>query len=269
MSGRLRNLPAYLQLTSMVVQTAYAYRFEIVLYMVSMVLQIYLLRVVWTAVYAGRESVAGLPLPALITYLTLAQVQTTLLMPDLAWRLHRRVREGTIAIDLARPAPFLSQLLAQTVGDTAAYLPFAALAFPLAALAGNVQPPASPAAALLYLVSLALAYLVTVLIGLLIGLLAFWTLEFSGFMLMYRFVNAFFAGALVPLTFFPDWLRTVAELLPFQTQAFLPVSIYLGQLQGADALGAVGVQAVWVALLAGLAGFGWRRAMYRVVVQGG
>ena len=122
-----RDLPAYLQLASVVVQTAYAYRVEIILYMVSMVLQIYLLRVVWTAVYAGRESAAGLDLPTLISYLTLAQLQTTALLPDLAWRLHRRVREGTIAIDLARPLPFLNQMLAQTAGDTARWLPFVAL----------------------------------------------------------------------------------------------------------------------------------------------
>lgn len=264
-----QRLPAYLQMMSMVARIAYVYRFDMIVYMVAMVLQIYLLRVVWTAVYAGRESAAGLDLTTLISYLTLAQIQTTVLLPDLAWRLHRRVREGTIAIDLTRPVPFLPQLLAQTAGDTAGYLPFAALALPLAMLAGGLQTPASTTAAILYLLSLVLAYLVTALIGLLIGLIAFWTLEFSGFMIMYRFVNAFLAGALVPLTFFPPWLRTLAELLPFQTQAFLPVSIYLGQAQGEAALRAIGVQAFWVVLLAGLAQVGWRRAMGRVIVQGG
>ena len=264
-----RALPAYVQLVSMRVQTLLAYRFRLALDLISLALQIYLLRMVWTAVYAGQETVGGIALPTLITYLTLAQLQTWVMQPELAWEIEDRIRDGKVAIDLARPVPYLPQLLAQQVGSTAGLALLVVAALPVALLVGSLQPPASLQAGLLYLVSLTLAYLITVLIGLIIGLIAFWTLEFGGFMMMYSFINAFFSGALMPLTFFPAWLRAVAELLPFQTQAFLPISIYLGQLQGAAALRALGVQAVWVLLLAGLVNVVWRRAMRRVIVQGG
>lgn len=269
MSTMVSNLPAYVQLAGMRAQTLYAYRFQVVLELASMVLQIYLLRMVWTAVYAGQASAPGIDLGTLISYLTLAQIQTWVMQPNLGWAIEERIRDGTVAIDLARPVPFLPQMLAQQVGETAGLLPFVAVALPVALLVGGLQPPASPAAAGLYAVSLALAYLITVLIGVALGLIAFWTLEFSGFMMMYTFINAFFSGALVPLTFFPAWLRTLAELLPFQTQAFLPVSIYLGQLQGEAAARAIGVQLVWVVLLAAVIRLGWGRAVRRVIVQGG
>ena len=251
------------------IQSIYAYRFRVALALLSLVLQIYLLRMVWTAVYAGQETVAGLSLGTLITYLTLAQIQTWAIYPELAWEIEDRIRDGKVAIDLARPVPYLPQLLAQQAGSTAGLLPLVAAALPLALLVGSLQPPASPMGGLLYLVSLVLAYLITVLIGLAIGLIAFWTLEFGGFMMMYSFVNAFFSGALMPLTFFPPWLRTLAEVLPFQTQAFLPISIYLGQLQGESALRAIGVQVLWIILLGSLVHVVWTRAMHRVIVQGG
>jgi ABC-2 type transport system permease protein len=105
--------------------------------------------------------------------------------------------------------------------------------------------------------------------GLLMGMIAFWTLETSGIQAIYRFANLFFAGGLVPLWLFPQTVRTVAELLPFQTQANIPVSIYVGRLAGADALRGLGVQAVWVVILGLLVRVMWGRAMRKVVIQGG
>ncbi len=100
-------------------------------------------------------------------------------------------------------------------------------------------------------------------------LVTFWTVETSGFFVIYRFANQFFAGALVPLWFFPPALRTLADLLPFQTQAHLPLAIYFGMLTGPDLLRALGIQAGWVVILALLARWLWGRAYRRLVIQGG
>jgi ABC-2 type transport system permease protein len=259
----------YLRMAGMMVQAGYAYRWQIAIELASTLLQIYLLRVVWTAVYAGRESVAGVPLPALIAYLTLAALQSHAMFPNLAYFIEERVHSGQIAVDLARPVPFLGQMLAWQVGVTAAQLPFIAIAFPFAVLFGGITLPASPAAAGLYALSLLLAYAVVVLTGVLIGLLAFWTVQVNAFVVIYSFVSRFFAGALMPLTFFPEALRSIAELLPFQSQVFLPIGIYLGQIEGAAAARALGVQLFWVGLLAVLVRLGWSRALRRTIVQGG
>ena len=264
-----RDLPAYWQLALMWPQMAYAYRFNILFWLLSTVLQIYLLRVVWTAVYAGRGAVEGVELERLIAYLTLANLQLWITYPVVSEFLQERIREGKIAIDLARPVPLLGQLLAQQLGTSAGLLPFLALAFPLAFLLGNLAPPSSTGAALRYLLSFGLAYLIVTEINILLGLLAFWTMETWAFVAIYRFVNQFFAGALVPLWLFPPALRVVAELLPFQTQAHIPLSIYLGQLDGADALGGLLVQLVWAVVLYVLAQLVWSQAMRKVVVQGG
>jgi ABC-type uncharacterized transport system permease subunit len=98
---------------------------------------------------------------------------------------------------------------------------------------------------------------------------AFWTLETNGVGLLYLYVNQFFAGALIPLWFFPDWLRTLAELLPFQTQAFLPLSLYFGRLQGTEALRALGIEVFWCVVLWVSAIVVWKRAIRRIHIQGG
>jgi ABC-type uncharacterized transport system permease subunit len=258
-----------MQIANLWLQMAYTYRVSLAMELVGVLLKIFLLKVVWMAVYAGRDVVDGVELRQVISFVTLANLQMWLIYPMLAWHIQERIREGQIALDLARPVPFLGQLLANQVGTTAAFAPFVLIAVPLALIVGGMQLPASPIAALLYLVSMALAYMVTALMGMLMGLMAFWTLQTRGVQAIYEFVSQFFAGALVPLWFFPPTLRQVADWLPFQAQAFIPLSLYMGQTPPQGIAGALGLQLAWVVALFGIAWLMWQRAMRRVVVQGG
>lgn len=143
------------------------------------------------------------------------------------------------------------------------------LAVPLAFMLGGFVPPASVSVGLLYLLSLVLAYLVSVLMGMVIGLVSFWTLQTWGVMAIYVYVSQFFTGALVPLTFFPPWPRQIADVLPFQAQAFIPLSIYMGHVPVREVPGTLGVQLFWVVVLFAIAWLLWQRGLRRVVIQGG
>jgi ABC-type uncharacterized transport system permease subunit len=263
------RLPAYAKVTTLTTQRIFAYRLNIGFELVGLLLQIFLLKVVWTAIYADRGSVDGVDLGTLLTYLTIAQLQIWVVWPETTWFLQNKIREGKIALDLARPIGLIPQLIGHQVGSTLVFLPIAILVLPVAFFVGVLGPPASIQAGLLYVVSVILAYGVVTWIGLLMGMVAFWLLEIGGIEAIYRFSNMFFAGALVPLWLFPEPLRTVAGLLPFQTQANIPVSIYIGRLVGADALSGLAIQAAWLVILGLLVRFIWSRAMRKVVVQGG
>ena len=263
------NLAAYLQIAALWPQMAFTYRVDLAFRVLSILLKIYLLKVIWTAVYADRGIIDGVELRELIAFITLAQLQVWVMSPLIAEYIQERVHDGKIALDLARPVPFLGQLLAHQLGATASYLPFVVLAVPFAFVLGGFVPPASLSAGLLYLLSLALGYLVAALIGMLLGLVSFWTLQTWGVIAIYDYTNQFFTGALVPLWFFPVWLRRVADLLPFQAQAFIPISIYIGRVPAQDIPAALGIQAGWVVALCALVWVVWQRAMRRVVIQGG
>ena len=64
-------------------------------------------------------------------------------------------------------------------------------------------------------------------------------------------------------------LRQMADWLPFQAQAFIPLSLYMGQVPPQGVAGALGLQLAWVAALFGIAWLVWQRAMRRVIIQGG
>ncbi|GAA4202978.1 ABC transporter permease [Actinocatenispora rupis] len=259
----------YLALARMQARVVLAYRIDYLNGLIGLLLQVFLLAVVWRTVYGERDSVDGVPLATMLAYVTLASVQGWLFNPWVFTLIPDRVREGRVGIDLVRPVGFVSQVVAAQVGRTAATAPFALAALPFAVLLSGMAPPASPLAAVGYLVSLALGYAVTTVLSVVFGLMTFWTMEIGGIFIIYRMVAQFLSGALIPLWFMPGALRTVAQVLPFQAVTYTPTAIYLGRLDAGAAVLATGVQCGWVLVLALLARLVWSRALHRVVVQGG
>ena len=249
--------------------TVLTYRTDYLLTAVLLLVQVYLLRVVWTAVYADRGVADGITVHTMIAYATLATVQYTLFSPWRFSQIPERVREGKVAMDLLRPVGFCGQMLAAQVGGTAALASFMVLALPFALLVGGATAPPSAGAAVAYAVSLLLAYAISQLLALLVGMVAFWTVENTGIFMIYRVAAQFLSGALVPLWFMPTPLRVLAQVLPFQATAYTPTATYLGEIHGSGLAVALGVQALWVGLLTALARLVWSRAVHRVVVQGG
>lgn len=238
------------------------YRFELLFQLINPLLQLLLLAAVWRAVYAGKSDVDGVSVSTMTTYVTLSTLHTLLMHDQIVHWVEQRVRSGAIGIDLVRPIPLLRQQVLSQVSQVAVKVPMMAVVFPVAVLTTGLVAPAAPA---LYALSTLLGWLVNCCVLLLIAAVAFWTLELGGMTFLYYVVSQFLSGALVPLWFMPDWLRTAVEWLPLQATVFTPVAIYLGK----DGWRGIGVQAVWLVLLGTAVVLVWRRAVHRVVVQGG
>ena len=85
------------------------------------------------------------------------------------------------------------------------------------------------------------------------------------------FVSAveFFAGAVIPLPFFPQRIQQIMELLPFAAMQNVALRIYSGSMSAAEIKKAVLLQIIWLVILTWsgkrLCGY----AEKRVTVQGG
>jgi ABC-2 type transport system permease protein len=266
-----QRLAAYRGIARVQARTQLVYRADFLFRLLGLLLQIYLLRLVWEAVYPASGVAAGsgghpIALATQIAYVTFAAVQNWLLTSGDVRFISQRVREGTVAVDLARPVPFTTQMVWAQAGSVAAQAPFAVVALPFAVLAGGAQAPASTLDAVAYAVSLVPALLISLLITTLVSMAAFWTTETSGIFVIYRFVQQFLAGSLMPLWFMPGWLRLLSQWLPFQATTYAPLTIYLGQAGAAET---IGLQLAWCAVLMCALRIVWARALHRVVVQGG
>jgi ABC-2 type transport system permease protein len=266
-----KHWPAYRQIVRGRVQMALTYRQNSFFLLALVVVQIFVLRKVWTALYASGNNANLLGLHALIVYLSIVNLQNWVLRdPSVSFYMYERIREGVVAFDLVRPTGFIPQMFAHLVGSTFAAVLFVLPAVPLVFFAGSLGAPVSLSAGLLYVVSLFAGAVIAMLLTLMLGMVAFWTMETHGITMLYILVNSFFGGALVPLTLFPHPLEILARSLPFQATLYTPVGIYVGQISaGRDAAVAIGVQLGWICLLSIASLAIWKRALYHVVVQGG
>ncbi len=121
----------------------------------------------------------------------------------------------------------------------------------------------------MFVPSLVLGFLVSWGLQFLMGMVAVFTIEVRRISWVYQAVGSFFSGQLVPLWIFPPLLAQIAALLPFQALVSIPLSIYIGRLEGAQALQALGIQAAWAAALLLACRLVWDRAHRKLIVQGG
>jgi ABC-2 type transport system permease protein len=102
-----------------------------------------------------------------------------------------------------------------------------------------------------------------------VNLLAFWLVDVRGVIASYVLLSTTLSGLVVPVRWFPGPLRALAAATPFPSMVQVPADVLIGHVRGADALGAVGVQALWLVVLGLLGRVVLRAAHRRLVVQGG
>ncbi len=261
---------AYLRHAALAVQETLAYRVAYVVNMVSVVVTYLVVFLIWVAVYTGRESVGSFDWAEMKSYLVISLFMSALVSGSSEYRISRAIRSGNIAVELMRPVDYQKASLAITVGNSlsegllvsAACLGFA-FAFGLSVI---------PAGALQWLgfaCAVLIAFAMKFLLVYVFGLACFWTQTLMGISWMRKGLTDFFSGALVPLSFFPPWLLSAADWLPFKSVVWVPASAFTGRLAGVELARALGVGFLWAAALWLLGRGIWALAMRRVTVQGG
>lgn len=244
------------------------YRVEVFTNVGSLILRVYLLRSLWTALYSQNAAPLNIPLHAMITYATVALLMSLILEIDGTRAIRERIREGSIATDLMKPIVlpfyFFSDGFGQTVFHAMMIVPSLALALLLV----HVDVPSFPVC-VAFALSFTIGYLVNFLLNFLMNTVAFWTLETFAVQLMIRWASDLLGGQLIPLDFFPGFFGQLVEGLPFAAIYSTPLRIYIGELPPSAWLGAMSVQVMWLALFGAFATAIWRLAERRVVVQGG
>ena len=181
-----------------------------------------------------------------------------------------RVKNGEIAVDLARPVDLYFSWWARDLGRAAFTLPARGLPpFLVGAVLMGVALPTTPASYLLGVISVLLAASISFTIRFLINLAAFWVIDVRGLIGVMVVVTSFFCGLYVPVPLFPDWLRVVAYATPFPSILQFPIDVLSGRAEGLAGLQTIGVQAAWLAGLVLLSRIVLFRASRRLVVQGG
>lgn len=229
---------------------------------------------VFRAFYEADASSFPMSFSAAASYIWMQQAFLALFA---AWMIENEIFDsisnGNIAYELCRPIRIYDMWFSRSM---ALRLSRAVLrCFPILIFAAFLPEPYGMCAPtsifhfLLFLITLLLGLMVTVAFCMLVYILTFFTISPDGLRMVFVSAVEFFAGAVIPLPFFPRKLQLLFELLPFASMQNVPLRIYSGSMTEPEMTKAMILQVFWLIVLAA----GGRAlsifAEKKVVVQGG
>ena len=248
----------------------FAYKYRIFFRLLSSFVYIILWWFIWTAIFtsSGTGVIEGFTLSAMITYMIVSNCIGWFSDNMIEYWMEDDVKTGDIATLLIKP--FKYPLYTFCIGLGKSIYNTLMMIIPVVLVGTIFFNLAMPVDAAIFFISFALGFLIEFLLAFIVGMWAFWTSgSIWGIRACKNMTTVIFSGAWIPLAFFPAWLVSIANFLPFKSSYSTPVLIYLGNLNGAEMLYAIVQQVFWVLSLSALTYFIWKRAERRVIVQGG
>lgn len=247
----------------------WVYRAEMAMRVIQMALFMGVFMALWATAFgvSGQAELSGYTMVEMVWYLAMTET-ITLSGSRIFTEISEAVKAGDLAYTLARPLSYPWYQVANSLGGSAPRLLINLLAATAVVGIGMRETAGSLPGLLAFLGMAALALLLDALIAVLIGLLAFWIEEVMPAFWIYQKLLFTVGGLFLPLEMFPDWLRRVAEWLPFQFITYVPARAFV-DFDLEFVLRAVMGQVIYIAIFAALMMHVWRRAQRRLVVHGG
>ncbi len=229
---------------------------------------------VYRAFYEADAAAFPMSFEATASYIWLQQAFLAFFMTwSMEGEIFEAILNGNIAYELCRPIHIYSMWFARSVANRASRAVLRC--FPILLVAVFLPKPyglMAPAGALhfiLFLLTMTMGLLVVVAFCTLIYALTFFTISPDGLRILFSSAVEFFAGAVIPLPFFPDKIRRVMECLPFAAMQNVPLRIYSGSMTNPEMLRAALLQIFWLIVLVSVGRLLCAVAERRVTVQGG
>lgn len=228
----------------------------------------------YKAFYEADAGAFPMDFPAMVSYIWMQQAFLAFFA---AWMMEEDIFDsivnGNIAYEMCRPVRIYNMWFSRSL---ATRISRAVLrCFPILAAAVflpepyGIAPPASAMHFVFFIFTLLLGLGVTVAFCMFVYVLAFFTISPQGLRIVFTSMVEFFAGAIIPLPFFPAKMQAVMELLPFASMQNAALRIYSGSMSGIQMQKAVILQMLWLFILTTVGSLLCRYAEKKVTVQGG
>ncbi|WP_028544600.1 ABC transporter permease [Paenibacillus taiwanensis] len=263
-------MSTYVELIRMRFLTMLAYRVNYYSGILIYTLNIGVYYFTWQAIYGGQGTLAGFTADQMTTYIAVSWMARAFYFNNLDREIAGEIRDGSVAIQFIRPYNYIVVKMMQGLGEGCfRLLLFMTPGLVIACLLFPVKLPHDPKLWATFAWMLFMSFLINSQINIITGLSAFFIENNEGMMRMKRVVVDLFSGVIVPISFFPGWLKGLNEWLPFQAITYLPSSVFTGRVPNGDILGVMAVQVVWLVILTLPIIVLWRSARHRLFVQGG
>ncbi len=264
----MKSIRKYLSIFQITLINSLAYPGELVGRSLMIIPFMWIFYQLWKVTFsaAGSDAINGLTLRDTLWYLMLAET-IELGRPPIARTMSENVKDGSIAYILNKPYDFLLYQFSTAMGETI----FRAM---LNAVFGGltvwwlVGAPNHPEGFLIALPAIFGAWVLHFAINAMIGLSAFVVEDVSAFTWIYQKLAFIFGGMLIPLDFYPQWLRDIAKIMPFSSAIYGPSRLFVTP--GVELFVSVmTLQIGWIITLTVILAIIYRRGLAQLTVNGG
>lgn len=260
----------YLSITKNSVIAGMIYRVHYLFTVFSNVMFIVLIYFLWKAIYKNSETLNGMTFEETFIYLALASSITCLFQTWTEFDMSRNIISGAIIRDLTKPLDHQFLTLFGVIGFVVNNLITITLPS-MVVIYFIAGPHISLGINLLFFIpALVLAFLIVFTIDYITGLVSFYTESIWGISITKGVIVGALSGAVIPLNFFPESLRNIVQLLPFQAIYNTPLTILLSKDIGVhDYVYFLLNQMFWVAVLFAVSRLFYNKAVKVITVNGG
>ncbi|MDO4291957.1 MAG: ABC-2 family transporter protein [Eubacteriales bacterium] len=255
------------------VSNSMEFRFDFFMNLLSTVFPIIMQVFIWISMYGGNggDAMYGYTFPQMILYVVVAGAVSKFTNTGVEYLVNEDIHSGGIAKYLVRPVNYIGFRLCDTIGNKLASMITMVILTLLALLVlfFAVDFVVVPAAVLLFFPSLILAAVLNFFLFFCLSTMAFWLTEIGNFFHAMSVVIMVMSGGVFPVSVFGHTYERISRFIPLSYTINYPIQILSGVVSTGEAVEVLGIQLVWIFLLAALARLGWHRGLQKYVAVGG
>ncbi len=248
-----------------------SYREHYITFVVVNVVFYFVLFFLWKAIYAGNaDTINGLTFEAAFISLALTGSLTRTLSGGMEWDMCFDMMNGNIIIKMVKPTRYVYYVLAEKIGGAITH--GLIMCVPLFIILYFVFPGMLHYGIRLipFIISMIISFFIMFTLEFATGVLTFYTQSVWGLSTIKDLIIGFFAGAEVPLAFFPPVLSRIADVLPFKSMYYGPVQLLMSEtVNWADCGMLILRQLCWAGALFLMVQLLYRVMIKKIVVNGG
>lgn len=229
----------------------------------------------YLAIYESNNT-ANVPMDysSLVTYLWLQQAFYALTYPFIKDSdLLSMIKNGNLAYELIRPQNFyfkfyIKMLAERVVATFLRSMPIIIIGL-LLPYPYKLSLPSSFDNSLIFFIALVLSCFLITSISLIVHIITIYTLDARGITSTYSMISQVFMGLVVPIPFFPLWMKKISNFLPFKYIGDFPYRVYSGSIGISEGKTLLLGSAIWLVLSILIGYFLSNQVLKKAVIQGG
>lgn len=245
------------------------YKSNFYLFTLNRIVEVIVYIFVWQAIYNQTGDAGGLTIAQMVTYYILVVSLGPICLWGINEDMAHSIRNGRINKELLNPISYFKYYFGVDLGELSFALVIGIATFVICAIFWSVSLPVSVGSFLLFIVVVALGIPITFFLQMIVGTCGFYTNSIWGMQILRKAIISIFSGIIAPITLFPAWFQSLANLLPFKELIYTPINIWLGQVPISEIYFIIIKQIVWGVILYVIAKIFFNHAVKKITINGG